>query len=94
MSQVKSNSKGININNEFGMLIESLQGKLRILKKELINKETTSKNLSIILKNITSDTYKVSPSNKESGNELNLESNIDHIDSENKIVHECLHVEI
>ena len=46
------------------------------------------------MKNITSNTYKVSPSNKESGNEPNLESNIDHIDSENEIVHKRLDVEI
>ena len=52
-----------------------------------------SKNLSIILKNITSNTYKVSPSNKQSDNELILENNVDHIDSGNEIVHELLDVE-
>ena len=52
-----------------------------------------SKNLSIILKNITSNTYKVSPSNKQSDNELMLENNVDHIDSGNEIVHELLDVE-
>ena len=93
MSQVKFNSKGTNTNNESDILIESLQDKIRILKKELINKENTIKNLSIILKNITSNTYKVSPSNKESGNEPILENNTDHIDSENEIVHELLDVE-
>ena len=45
------------------------------------------------MKNITSNTYKVSPSNKESGNEPILENNTDHIDSENEIVHELLDVE-
>ena len=35
------------------------------IKNELINKENAINNLSIILKNITLDTYKVSPSNKE-----------------------------
>ena len=55
-----------------------LQDTLCIIKKELINKENTIKNLSIILKNITSNTYKVSPSNKESGNEPILEDNTDH----------------
>ena len=64
-----------------------------ILKKELINKENTIKNLSIILENITSNTYEVSPSNKESGNEPILEDTTDHIDSENEIVHELLDVE-
>ena len=44
------------------------------------------------MKNITSNTYKVSPSNKESGNEPILENNSHHIDSENEIVHELLDV--
>ena len=93
MSQVKFNSKGTNTNNESDILIESLQDKIRILKKELINKENTIKNLSIISKNITSNTYKVFPSNKESNNKPVLEKNTDHIDSENEIVHELLDVE-
>ena len=78
ISPVKSNSKGTNTNNESDILIKSLQDTIFILKKELINKENTIKNLSIILKNITSNTYKVSPSNKESGNEPILEGNTDH----------------
>ena len=44
------------------------------------------------MKKITSNTYNVSPSNKESGNELILENNTDHIDSKNEIVHELLDV--
>ena len=36
------------------------------IKNELINKENAINDISIILKNITPDTYKVSPSNKES----------------------------
>ena len=40
-----------------------------------------------------SNTYSVSPSNKESGNELILENHADHIDSKNEIVHELLDVE-
>ena len=84
MSPVKSNSKETNINNESDILIESLQGTIRILKKELINKENTINNLSIILKKIISNTYNLSPSNKESGNELILENNTDHIDSKNE----------
>ena len=44
------------------------------------------------MKNITSNIYKVSPSNKESGDEPILENNTDHIDSENEIVHELLDV--
>ena len=44
------------------------------------------------MKNIRSNTYKVSPLNKESGNEPILEDNIHHIDSENEIVHELLFV--
>ena len=83
----------INTSNESDILIESLQDTIRILKKELINKENTTKNLSIILKNITSITYKVSPSNEESGNEPILENNTHHIDSENEIVYELLDVE-
>ena len=93
ISPVKSNSKGTNTNNESDILIKSLQDTIFILKKELINKENTIKNLSIILKNITSNTYKVSPSDKESGNEPILEDNTDQIDSENEIVHELLYVE-
>ena len=85
ISPVKSSSKGINTNNESDILIESLQDTICILKKELINKENTIKNLSIILKNITSNKYKVSPSSKESGNEAILENNTDHIDSENEM---------
>ena len=57
MSPVKSNSKETNIDNESDILIESLQGTIRILKKELINKEDTINNLSIILKKIISNTY-------------------------------------
>ena len=49
--------------------------------------------MSITLKKITSNTCYVSPSNKESGNELILENNTDHIDSKNEIVHELLDVE-
>ena len=93
ISPVKSNSKETNTNNEWDILIKSPQDTICILKKDLINKENTIKNLSIILKNITSNTYKVSPSNKESGNEPILEDNTDHIDSENEIVHELLDVE-
>ena len=92
MSPVKSNSKETNANNESDILIESLQDTIHILKKELVNKENTINNLSIILKKITSNTYNVSPSNKESGNELILENNTDHIDSKNEIVHELLDV--
>ena len=93
MSRVKFNSKGTNTNNESDILTESLQDKIRILKKELINKENTIKNLSIISKNITSNTCKVFPSNKESNNKPVLEKNTDHIDSENEMVHELLDVE-
>ena len=93
MSPVKSNSKVINTNSKSDILIESLQDTIRILKQELINKENAIKNLSIILKNIMSNTYKVSPSNKESHNEPILENNTDHIDSENYIFHELLDVE-
>ena len=45
------------------------------------------------MKEIASNTYNVSTSNKESGNELILENNTDHIDSKNEIVHELLDVE-
>ena len=93
ISLVKSNSKGTNTKNESDILIKSLQETIFILKKELINKENTIKNLSIIFENITSNTCKVSPLNKESGNEPILEDNTDHIDSENEIVHELLDVE-
>ena len=65
---------GINTSNESDILTESLQETIRILKNEFINKENTIKNLPITLKNITSNTYKVSPSNKESGNEPILEN--------------------
>ena len=82
ISPVKSNSKGT---NESDILIKSLQETIFILKKELINKENTIKNLSIIFENITSNTYKVSTLNKESGNEPILEDNTDHIDSENEM---------
>ena len=81
ISPVKSNSKGTNTNKS-DILIKSLQETISILKKELINKEDTIKNLPIILGNFTYNTYKVSPSNKESGNEPTLEDNTDHIDSE------------
>ena len=93
ISPIKSISKGTNTNNESDILIKSLHETIFILKKELINKGSTIKNLSTILENITSNTYKVSPSNKESGNEPILEDNTDHIDSENEIVHELLNVE-
>ena len=56
ISPVKSSSKGTNTNNELDILIKSLQETIFILKKELINKENTIKNLSIILENITSNT--------------------------------------
>ena len=92
ISPVKSNSKGKNTNNESDILIKSPRETIFILTKELINKENTIKNLSIIVENITSNTYKLSPSNKESGNEPILEGNTDHIDSENEIVHELLDV--
>ena len=82
MSPVKSTRKGRSCtNSESDILIESLQDTMYILKKELSNKKNTINNLSIILKNITSDTYKVSTSNKKSSNEPILESNTDHIDS-------------
>ena len=45
------------------------------------------------MENITSNTYKVSLSNKESSNEPILEDNTVHIDSENEIVRELLDVE-
>ena len=47
----------------------------------------------MILKKITSNTCNVSPSNKESGNELVLENNTDHIDSKNERVNELLNGE-
>ena len=93
ISPVKSSSKGINTNNKSDILIESLQHTIRILKEELINKENTIKNPSIILKNITSNTFKVSPLNKESSNEPILEKNTDHIDLKNEIVIQLLDVE-
>ena len=74
MSPVKSNSKEINTSNKPDILTESFQETICILKKEFINKENTIKNLPIALKNITSNTYKVSPSNKESGKEPILEN--------------------
>ena len=40
-----------------------------------------------------SNTYNASASNKESGNELILENNTDHIDWKNEIAHELLDVE-
>ena len=79
ISLVKSNSKGTNTKNESDILIKSLQETIFILKKELINKENTIRNLSIILENIMFNTYKVSPWNKESGNEPILEDNTNHI---------------
>ena len=51
------------------------------------------KTLSIILENITSNTFKIFLSNKESGNEPILANNTDNINSENQIVHELLDVE-
>ena len=93
MSPVKSNSKETNANNESDILIESLQDTIHILKKELVNKENTINNLSIILKKITSNTYNVSPSNKEFGNELILDNNTDHINSKNEIIHELLDID-
>ena len=93
ISPVKSYSKETNTKNESDILIKSLKETIVILKKELINKENTIKNLSIILENITSNIYKVFSWNKESGNEPILEDNTDHIDSENEIVHDLLDVE-
>ena len=93
MCPVKSNSKETNANNESGVLIEWRQDTIHKLKKDLVNKENIINNLSIILKKITSNTYNVSPSNKESGNELILENNTDQIDLKNEIVHELLDVE-
>ena len=49
MSPDKSNSKEANRNNESDTLIESLRDTIHILKKELINKENTMNNLSIIM---------------------------------------------
>ena len=94
MFPVKSTSKGTNSNSESDVLIEPLHKTTHILKKELINKENTISNLSIILKNITSNTYKVSSSNRVSSNEPILENNTDHINSENEIVHELLDMEL
>ena len=85
MSPFKSHSKETNDNNESDILIESLQDTIHILTKELINKENTINNLSIILKKITPNTCNASSSNKECGNELILESNADHIDSKNEM---------
>ena len=62
--------KETNANNGSDILIDSLQDTIHIQKKELINKENTNNNLSVILKKITSNTYNLSPSNKESVNEL------------------------
>ena len=92
MSPVKSNSKETNVNNESDILTKSLQDTIHILKKELINQENTINNLSTVSKKFTSNTYNVSPSNKESGNELILENNTDHIDSKKEIVHELLDI--
>ena len=93
ISPVKCKSKRINTNSESGILIESPQDTICILKKKLIYKENIIKNLSIILKNVMSDKYKVSYPNKECANEPILENNTDHIDIEvitplNK-VHSC-----
>ena len=93
ISLVKSNSKGTNTKNESDILIKSLQETIFILKKELINKENTITNLSIILENIMFNTYKVSPWNKKSSNEPILEDNTNQIDSENEIVHDLIDVE-
>ena len=93
MSPVKSNSKETNVNNESDILTKSLQDTIHILKKELINQENTINNLSTVSKKFTSNTYNVSPSNKESGNELILENNTDHIDSKNEILHKLTDVE-
>ena len=65
----KSNSKGRYTNSESDIWTGSLQDTIRILKNKLVNVKNTIKNLSIIFKNITSNTYEVSPSNKKSGNE-------------------------
>ena len=93
MPPVKSNNKETNVNSESDILIESLQDTIHIINKELINKENAINNLSIILKKIASNTYNVSLSNKESGNELILENNTDHIDSKNEILHKLTDVE-
>ena len=50
--------------------------------------------MSIIFKNIASDTDNVSPSKKESSNEPILENSTDHIGSENEIAHEHLDVKV
>ena len=84
ISPVKSYSKGTNTNKS-DILIKSLQETIFIFKKELINKEDTIKDLSIILWNIRYNTYKISPSNTESGNEPTLEDNADLIDSESSL---------
>ena len=60
MSPVKSNNKETNVNNESDIIIESPQDTIHIPKKELVNKENSINNLSIILKKITSNTYNVS----------------------------------
>ena len=93
MCPVQSNSKETKANNDSDILIKSLQNPIHILKKELINKENTINNMSIILKKLTSNTYNVSPSNKEPGNELILENNTNHIDSKTGIVQELLDAE-
>ena len=86
ISPVKSNSKETNANNESDILIESLQDTIHVLKKEPINKENPINTLSIILEKITSNTYNVSSSNKEFGNELISDHiDTDHIDSKNEI---------
>ena len=41
-----------------------------------------------------SNTYNVSPSNKESGDELILENNTGHIDPKNEVVHELFDVDL
>ena len=45
ISPIKSNSKGINTNNESDILNESLQDTIHILKKKLITKESNITNL-------------------------------------------------
>ena len=45
------------------------------------------------MKSITSDIYKLSPSNKEFSNEPILEYNTDHIDSGNEIFHELVNLD-
>ena len=46
------------------------------------------------MKKVTSNTYNVSPSNKESCDELILENNTGHIDSKNEMVHELFDVDL